>query len=148
VIRFGITDYDTLNVWFNDFYAPYINAKFSFEPLEPQSAFTRLDEKTDLSRILRTRDTRIARGGAISVANTLYMLVDDDGVIYDPGEGTKVGVFVDAITEEMYVEHRGRRLMCAAVGKRERQDVSGVQDRRDLQYLLSDMTLEDAARTK
>ncbi len=64
VIRFGITDYDTLNVWFSDFYAPYINAKFSFEPLEPQSAFTRLDEKTDLSRILRTRDTRIGAEGS------------------------------------------------------------------------------------
>jgi hypothetical protein len=68
--------------------------------------------------------------------------------LFELADGTKVGVFVDAIAEEIYVEHCGRRLMCAAVGKRERQDVSGVQDRRDLQYLLSDMTLEDAARSR
>ena len=28
--RFGIKDYDELNIWFNDFYIPYINKKFAY----------------------------------------------------------------------------------------------------------------------
>jgi hypothetical protein len=146
-IRFGIHDYDTLNTWFNEFYAPYLNTKFSFEPEDPEPAFTALPEGTDLSRDFRTRDTRTARNGTISYGSTYYMLVDADGVIWNPGEGAKVGVHVDCITEELYAERNRRRYAMVPIDSRERPQIVGVQDRRDLQRLLSDMTMDGAERS-
>ena len=146
-IRFGIRDYDTLNAWFNEFYAPYLNTKFSFAPEDPEPAFAALPDGTDLSRVFRTRETRTARRGTISYARTLYMLVDADGVIWNPGEGVKVSVHVDCMTEEMYAERNRRRYSMVPIESRERPQLAGVQDRRDLQRLLSDMTREGAMRS-
>ena len=75
------------------------------------------------------------------------MLVDADGVIWNPGEGVKVSVHVDCVTEEMYAERNRRRYSLVPIESRERPQIVGVQDRRDLQRLLSDMTRDGAERS-
>lgn len=75
------------------------------------------------------------------------MLVDADGVIWNPGEGAKVSVHIDCITEEMYAERNRRCYSLVPIESRERPQIVGVQDRRDLQRLLSDMTRDGAERS-
>lgn len=138
-VRFGITSYEQLNPWFNEFYAPYLNTKFSYAPLDPASDFAPLPAGLDLGEVLRTRETRLSRGCAISYRGWVYMMADADGVVLEVPDGTELDVHVDAITEEMYVERSGRRWACVPVAKREGRGQMGVQDRRELQRLLGEM---------
>lgn len=128
--RFGIDSYDKLNSWFNDFYAPYLNAKFSYPPRDPVSDFIPLPEGTDLSRIFRTRETRVSHGCTISYGGARYMMADADGVVLEVPDGTVLDVHVDAVTEEMYVERSGRRWGCRPISPREPADISSAPDRR------------------
>jgi len=81
LIRFGVAGYDAINGWFNDFYAPYLNAKFSYAPLDPRSDFMPLSASLDLSEVFRTRESRLSRDCPISYKGVVYMMVDADGVI-------------------------------------------------------------------
>lgn len=146
LVRFGVSGYDELNAWFNDFYAPYLNSKFSYAPLDPASDFVPLPDGLDLSAVLRTREARLSRGCSISYGGTAYVMVDADGVLLEVPDGTRLDVHVDAITEEMYVEHSGRRWPCVAVARREGRGPVGVQDRRELQRRLSEMRSGSAIR--
>lgn len=145
-VRFGIDGYDRLNAWFNGFYAPYPNAKFSYPPRDPTSDFTPLPEGTDLSRIFRTRETRVSHGCATSYGGVRHMMADADGVVLEVPDGTVLDVHVDAVTEEMYVERSGRRWRCRPISSREPADISPEPDRGALQQLLSQMSGENAAR--
>jgi hypothetical protein len=145
-VRFGVRGYDELNAWFNDFYAPYLNAKFSYAPRDPESDFSPCPPEDRLPLVFRTRERRVSRGAAISYGTVLYLMVDGDGVVVDPGDGREVSVYVDAVTEEVYAEAAGRRLALVPVGTREGRGPAGAQDRRDLQRVLGEMTREGAAR--
>lgn len=145
-VRFGVRGYGELNAWFNDFYAPYLNRKFSYRPRDPEPAYSPCPPAEELPRVFRTRERRVSRGAAISYGTVLYLMVDADGVVVDPGDGREVRVYVDALTEELYAEAAGRRLSLVPVGTHERQGQIGVQDRRELQRVLDEMTREGAAR--
>ena len=110
-----------------------------FAPLDPASDFAPLPAGLDLGEVLRTRETRLSRGCAISYRGWVYMMADADGVVLEVPDGTELDVHVDAITEEMYVERSGRRWACVPVAKREGRGQMGVRDRRDLQRLLGEM---------
>lgn len=146
LVRFGVRGYDEVNSWFNDFYAPYLNSKFSHAPLDPASDFSPLPEALDLSEVFRTRETRLARGCSISYKSVVYMMADGDGVLLEVPDDTRLDVHVDAITEEMYVERSGKRWACVPVAKREGTGPGPVQDRRALQQLLSEMQGTDSKR--
>jgi len=146
LVRFGVSGYDAINAWFNDFYAPYLNSKFSYRPRDPASAFSPLPEGLDLARVFRTRDTRVAKSGVISWGASLYMVVDSDGVILESESPTTVNVHVDAITEELYAELRGRRYALVEFASRDRRGPAGAYDQRDLQRILKGMSGENAVR--
>ena len=58
--RFGIKDYNELNVWFNDFYIPYINKKFAYTPIDPNSEFEEIyDENFNYNRLFSVKFTRV-----------------------------------------------------------------------------------------
>lgn len=119
LVRFGVPSYGEVNRWFNDFYAPYLNSKFSFAPRDPRSEFAPLPRGLDLSSVFRTRETRVSRGCAISYGSTVYMMCDEGGALLEVPDGTRLAVHVDMITELMYVEREGRRYACAPVARRE-----------------------------
>lgn len=146
LVRFGVAGYGAINGWFNDFYAPYLNAKFSYRPLDPTSDFMPLPASLDLSEVFRTRETRLSRGCSISYKGVVYMMADADGVILETPDDTRLNVHVDAITEELYVERSGKRWSCIPVARREGTGFSSIQDRRALQRLLSEMQGDNAAR--
>ena len=146
LIRFGVAGHDRLNAWFNDFYAPYLNPKFSYAPLDPRSDFTPLPASVDLSEVFRTRETRLSRGRTIPCKGVAYMMVDADGVVLETPDDTRLDVHVDAITEELYAERSGRRWACVPVARRGGRGPGAAQDRRDLQRLLSEMRRGGAAR--
>lgn len=137
--RFGVGGYDELNGWFNDFYAPYLNSKFSFEPRLPGSAFAPSPGPEALSRVFRARERRRATGGLISLRGTAYALVDGDGAVADPGPGAWVGVYTDMGTGEVYAEFGGARYALAPVGERRRHGPMAAGDAKALQSLLDEM---------
>lgn len=65
LVRFGPKDYDELNGWFDEFYTPYLNSKFSYRPADPRSDLP-VPEGLDLSKVFRTTETRLSRGCLIS----------------------------------------------------------------------------------
>lgn len=139
IVRFGIGGYDELDAWFNDFYAAYLNSKFSFPPSDPSSAFREPPEGYDPGRVFRIRLTRIARGGMISCEMGLYLMVDSDGVIYDPGEGVRVNVYMDVWTDGLYVERYGKRYTCVLAAVRRHKKPELVDSQKELQELLDKM---------
>lgn len=146
--RFGVASYDEINPWFNDFYAPYLNAKFSYRPSDPASDFRPLPEGADLSRVLRVRESRVASGGVISYRSSLYAAVDGDGVLLDPADGERIAVYTDAITEELYAEARGRRWSLVEVGQRLGRGPVAARDRRDVASLVEAMTRDGSVRAR
>lgn len=139
IIRFGIEDYDHLDPWFSELYVDHLNRKLSFPPAEPGSEFRRMPEDFDYSSVFRIRLTRISRGGMISYEMGLYRMVDGDGVLYDPGGGVRVNLFIDAWTEEMHVERYGKRYECVPCGVREHRNSDLAGNQGELQDLLRKM---------
>lgn len=131
---------------YSDFYAPYLNAKFSYRPADPRSEFSPLPEGADLSAVFRTRETRLSRGCTISYEAVVYAMCDADGVLLEVPDGTALSVHVDAVTEEVYVERGGRRWACVPVAARSGRGPVGAKDARDLQRLLGEMSLGGSLR--
>ena len=107
---------------------------------------TQLPPQPDLGTILGTRETRLADGRVISYGGTIYGMVDENGVLLEVPDRTVPDARMDAITEEMYVEHGGKRWGCVAMASREGRGPIGVQDRRDLQNTLRSMQGSGAVR--
>ena len=146
LVRFGVGGYGETDGWSDDFYAPYPDTKFSYPPRDAQSDFTPLREGVDPGRVFRTRQTRVSHGCTISCGGTVHVMVDEDGVLLEVADGTRLSVHVEAITEEMYVERSGRRWACVPVAKRGGRGPAPAQDRRQLQALLAEMQGPNAAR--
>lgn len=137
IIRFGIKDYDQLNVWFNSFYRKYLNKKFSFPPRDPRCAFLEPANDYDPSAIFRMRYTRQVNSSMISFDKLLYKPVNADGSIHVIRDGTTVKVFRDVFTEALYVEYYGKRYPCVVAGARKHADApETISNQKDLQELL------------
>ena len=137
IIRFGIKDYDQLNIWFNSFYRQYLNRKFSFPPRDSRSAFLTPQEGYDSSTIFRMRYLRQINSSMISFENRRYKPVNKDGTLHVIQNGTTVNVFRDVFTEEIYIEYYGKRYICIDAGARERPvEAYNIDNQKDIQELL------------
>ena len=95
VIRFGIKNYDELNIWFNDYYINYINRKFTYDQKEEDTKFVPLDD-TDLTKIMCLKKERIIlAGNMISYKNHYYIPINKDGKDFIFYKRTKVEVWED-----------------------------------------------------
>ena len=94
--RFKITP-STLNTWFNDFYVGYLNDKFSYLPKEDISEFIPLTEefiKIKLHDLFSSRISRtILNGNSISINNTYYVPINEDGKVIPFYKGSSVEVW-------------------------------------------------------
>ena len=146
IIRFGIPhDYDQLNQWFNRFYRNYLNKKFAFNALDPHDSYIPLRADFNYEKIFRLRLQRQMRRNMFSLANDLYSAFDEDGVLQVYSEGSKVTVYVDAFTEEIYVEHGNRHCTCLKVGERKHAEAEPVENQKHLNELL-DKNLHKAGK--
>lgn len=116
IIRFKVPhDYDELNRWLNDFYLPYMNKKFSFLPLDPNDHFRIVSESFDYSDLFRVCYPRQIRNNSFSMGMKLYSPTNENGEVIPIKSGTKVTVFIDVFTEEMYIEYYGIKRLCYPV---------------------------------
>lgn len=136
IIRFGIKDYTELNKWFNSFYIPYINKKFSFIPLDPHDAFVPLDGY-DLSQIFTLRYTRTINNDMFSLEGNYYCLIDDNGEKIHIINDTKVSVRVDVFTQEIKVLRYGKLFNTVLVSEKKRTKENVVNNQKELQNYLN-----------
>lgn len=103
VIRFGIKNYDELNIWFNSYYINYINRKFAYNPREEETEFIPLGN-TDLTKIRCLKEERIIlSGNMIFYKNHYYIPINKDGKDFIFYKGTKVEVWEDIFNNSIRI---------------------------------------------
>ncbi|MCH4012734.1 MAG: hypothetical protein LKE64_10475 [Solobacterium sp.] len=143
IIRFKIPhDYNILNEWLNTKYIPYINKKFSFLPLDPHDVFIPMPSDYDYSNVFRAEYKRIMRDDVFSFETNLYSAFNEDGELVRLKNGTTVHIYIDALTDEMYIERYGKRYACIQVGQRRRTNIEEAENRKQLTNLLNNMRWE------
>ena len=94
--RNKITTYAQLNKFFNNKYAYYLNHKFSYPPKEEEKEFSTVDKDFNFSDILCIKvDRKILSGCVFSIDNSYYQLIDSNGSIVKPFQGTDIEVMKD-----------------------------------------------------
>lgn len=136
IIRFGIKDYTELNVWFNSFYIPYLNRKFSFVPLDPNEAFVPINDY-DLSQIFTLRYERIIKNDMFSLDNKYYSLVDESENKIHIINDTKVHVRIDVFTGRITVNRYGKVYDTILVSDRRRKPSTVISNQKELQDFLN-----------
>ena len=136
IIRFGIKDYDTLNIWFNEFYIPYIGKKFSFSPIDPNEAFIPMKD-LDLSTIFALRFERYIRNDMFSYNNDYYSVINDDNEIVHIINDTKISVRIDVFSNEIYVLRYGKKYSTKLISKRKRSPQEIIDNQKELQEYLN-----------
>lgn len=137
IIRYKIPhDYDILNKWFNEFYIKYLNTKFTFPVVDPNDAYLTVPKEFDYSKIFRGRYIRQINHLSFSFNKILYSPYDENGEIIELENRTKVNVYIDVFTEELYIERYGKRYGCAKVGERMRDDKYLADSQKKLNDLL------------
>lgn len=132
--RFGIKDYDELNVWFNTTYRKYLNQKFARNPIDPHSAFMPIE--VNLSEIFTLRYIRKINNGIFSFQKNYYAPVDDDGKPYFIKSNTEVNVRIDVFTEDVFIIRYGKVIHCKIVSSRTYRQTSTAENQKELSLLL------------
>ena len=138
ITRFGIQNVEQLNERFNQFYRKYLNKKFSFLPRDPNDAFIPLPKEYDYSKIFRIHGTRVIRWGTFKYETGYYSPYDDEENRVDILDGTTVNFYIDAITEDKYIEYYGKRYNVRMISDRYgSRDVDEINNQKELQQLLA-----------
>lgn len=132
--RFGIKDYDELNVWFNTTYRKYLNQKFARNSIDPHSAFMPIE--VNLSEIFTLRYIRKINNGIFSFQKNYYAPVDDDGKPYFIKSNTEVNVRIDVFTEEVFIIRYGKVIHCKIVSSRTHRQTLTAENQKELSLLL------------
>ena len=132
IVRFHIKTYDQLNVWFNEFYIPYLNSKFAFNPIDPNSAYTQIEPDFDYSRVFYATLTRTMSSDTFSIDKTLYSVLNEYGEVMHIRDRLTVDVHIDAFTKEMYVWKHAKRYELLKVGQRRTHTNEIIENQKDL----------------
>lgn len=141
IIRFGIKDYKELNTWFNSFYIPYLNRKFSFVPLDPNDAFVPIDDY-DLSQIFTLRHERLIKNDMFSIDNKYYSLIDESGTKMHIINDAKVHVRIDVFTGKITVNRYGKVYDTILVSDRKRKQSTVISNQKELQDFLNSQKIK------
>ena len=131
-------DYDHLNRWFNDFYIKYLNRKFSFPPEDNRDVFIPILDEYDYGAVFRIHETRQIIRGHFSLGKLLYSPFNEDGELLELRDHSKVEIYIDALTDEIYIERYNKRYTCMKVGDRRRDDMFEVDNQKQLNDLLNE----------
>ena len=140
LIRWKIPhNYDYLNDWFNRKYRLYLNTKFSYPVKDPRELFRPVPFDFNYSEVFRAEYQRQIRNDVFSMGNCLYTPVSSDGEIVHLNQRQSITVYVDAITDEIYIERYGKHYTCMKVGERKRDNFYTVSNEKELQRVLNEM---------
>ena len=122
IIRYGIKDYDELNIWFNDFYKSYLNSKFAYRPKDPNDEFVTIDDSFDYRNYFYLRKEKTIYKNSFRDNHYDWSAIDENGELLKLRNKTKVLVCTDVFTGESWIERYGRRFYCQIIhdAKRER----------------------------
>lgn len=140
--RFKIKDYNELNVWFNDFYIPYINKKFAYTPIDPNSEFEEIcDENFNYNRLFSVKFTRVMGNNSMfHFENNVYSLTDKEtGELIYIRKGVKIDVVLEILTKRIYAIYHLKEYECVNLGpssKYRRQEAGSVKE---LDEILDDL---------
>jgi len=132
-------NYDYLNDWFNRKYRLYLNAKFSYPVKDPHELFTPVPFDFNYSEVFRAEYQRQIRNDVFSMGNCLYTPVTSNGEIVHLSQKQNITVYIDAITDEIYIERYGKHYTCMKVGERKRDNYYTVSNEKELQKVLNEM---------
>lgn len=138
IIRFGVKDYSELNIWFNEFYIPYINRKFAFTPLDPNDAYIPIGD-IDLFEIFVVRLQRVIHQDSFSLKNVFYAVVDENGEILHIRDKKAVDVRIDIFTEEVFVLRYGSKFKTKVLRTKDRRNKEYINDYKELDEFLSNL---------
>lgn len=68
----------------------------------------------------------------------LYSPFNEDGELVELTDHTKVEIYIDALTDEIYIERYNKRYTCMKVGDRRRNDMFEVENQKQLNDLLNE----------
>jgi len=139
IIRYHIPhDYDILNRWFNDFYIKYLNRKFSFPPEDFREVFIPILDEFDYGKLFSIHESRQIYKGRFTYGKSYYCPVDADGMALDLKDHTKLDIFINALTDEMYIIRYNKKYTCVNVGRERRDEFHEVENQKQLNALLND----------
>lgn len=139
IIRYHLPhDYNYLNKWFNEFYIKYLNRKFSFPPEDYREAFIPILDEFDYGSIFRIHEVRQIQRGHFSLGKVYYSPITADGEILALRDRTKLDIYVDALTDEIYIERYNKRYTCVKVGEKRRDESFEVENQKQLNDLLNE----------
>jgi len=106
--RKNIYSYTELNRYFNQYYIPYMNRKFSYLSTEKESEFVPVDKSIKLSNIFCIReDRKILSGCVFSWGNNYYQLINSKKEVVKPYQGSNIKVMENAFTKEVRGKYNG-----------------------------------------
>lgn len=149
--RYKIKTYSELNKWFNDFYIDYINNKYSYPPLDSESAFVPLGN-TDLTKIMCIKKERtILNGNMISIDNEYFIPIHPSNENYTFYKGTKVEVWKDVFDGTVRIYKNNKIYNTRKVpGQRidmTKKEQKRIDDQKQLEILLKERDERLKART-
>lgn len=136
--RFKIQNYEELNEWFNSFYIPYINRKFSFIPLDPNDAFIPLDG-AKIDDIFSLRHERTIQNDIFSLNGIYYGVIDEQGNLQHIINGTKIQIRINVFTEAIFVLRYGKKYAVKQISDRKRKPSKIADNQKDLQEILNQL---------
>jgi hypothetical protein len=139
ITRFNIQDYNQLNTWFNDFYIPYINTKFSYHPLDPINEFVEIDKTFDYSTIFCLRETRLIKGYMFSLFNHYYIPIDDNGELLKLLNKSKVDIRIDVFSNEVFLMRFNQKFLCLKLDYIKNRNINTVSNQKDLDLFLKNL---------
>lgn len=134
--RFGIKNYDELNIWFNTFYIRYINSKFAFLPKDPHDAFVSLDGY-DLSSIFTLKEERTIKNDSFILKGIYYCIVDENDEPIHIINDTKIQVLINVFTQEIFVLRYGKKYKAKIIRDRKREPETLINNQKELQDFLN-----------
>ena len=135
--RFGIKDYDELNIWFNSFYKHYLNRKFANIALDPIDEFVPVEEDFDYVENLSIQVERIINNDMFSYEECLFSPIDvGTGEIKHITNGIKINVLHDIINKKLYVKRYGQLLPCIFI--KETHKKNEINNRKELSSRIRD----------
>ena len=117
--RFSIKDYDQLNKWFNEFYVSYINKKFAYIVLDPNSEFEEIiDQNFNYNRLFSVSFERVIGSNSMfNFDSFVYSLIDPKtGEIIYIRKGVKIKVKSEILTKNVYALYHSKYFECANLG--------------------------------